>query len=51
MRQPFDNPAPAYVLARDGAWALVWMPRQDRLLWVDLDLVPFERLEDMDLTP
>lgn len=50
---PYDTPSPAYVLARDGSWALVWMPRRDHLLWVDLDIVPFESLrsEDHDLTP
>ena len=53
MPLPFDAPSPAYVLARDGSWALVWMPRRDQLLWVDLEVVPFESLrsEDHDLTP
>jgi hypothetical protein len=45
---PFDPPSPAYVLGRDGHWALVWMPRRDQLLWVDLELIPFESLERQD---
>ncbi len=51
---PFDTPSPAYVLARDGNWALVWLPRRDQLLWADLSILPFESLqspEDHDVTP
>ncbi len=45
---PYNAPSPAYVLARDGSWALVWMPKKDQLLWVDLDRVPFEGLSSND---
>lgn len=45
MNPPFDTPTPAFVLVRDRSWALVWLPRRDQLLWVDLDRVPFEGLD------
>lgn len=53
MPLPFDTPSPAYVLARDGSWALVWLPRRDQLIWADLEVIPFDSLrnEDHDLAP
>lgn len=54
MNHPSQNPRgprdAGVVIARDDPWVLLYLPALDRLVWVDLERVPYSSMEDRGST-
>lgn len=45
-RDPRSPRDAGVVIARDEPWVLLYLPALDRLVWVDLDRVPYSSMRD-----